>query len=494
MDALAALVSLLVAGAVTWRLLETMLRTRAGGEVTGVLGLPLYPAVGVAGAGFALFALALLVGLTGPQEPWETRGPRAQEGPVMAPEVVGLLALAALLVLLALRVPVGLSMILVATCGQAALLNGGAALARLGLDTFGIVSNARLSVIPLFVLMGLFLSRARLGTDLYRFAAALLGNVRGALAMATIGASALFAAVSGSAVATTLTMAVVTVPEMRRYRYDDRLSAPAAAVGGTLGILMPPSGMLVLYGLLTQESIGSVLVAGALPGLLTAALLMLAAYLVARRNPAWAPRVGPAAGSARSLRRLPGLRTIWVVPAVFGLSMGGLYLGVFTPTEAGAVGAFLAVVFGVATRRLGWAGLCGRGGADRPPLRRAVPDPDRRHDVRLLPDPDAHPGRPGPLRRRPAAGPAADRGGDLPDLLRHGGPDGGDRHPGDHDAHRLPGRHRPGLRRRLVRRDEHHDAPDRPPHAARRAAQLRHQLGHRRPPGQGLPRGDARSG
>ena len=274
----------------------------------------------------------------------------------MAPEVVGLLALAGLLALLALRVPVGLSMVLVATCGQAVLVNGGAALARLGLDTFGIVSNAGLSVIPMFVLMGMSLARAHLGADLFRFTAALLGNVRGALAMATIGASALFASVSGSAVATTLTMAVVTVPEMRRYRYDDRLSAPAAAVGGTLGLLLPPSGTLVLYGLLTQESIGRVLVAGALPGVLTAALLMLAAYLVARRNPTWAPRLGLPAGS---LRRLPGLRTIWVVPAIFALSMGGLYLGVFTPTEAGAVGACLAVGFGLATRRLGWGGLCG---------------------------------------------------------------------------------------------------------------------------------------
>ncbi|HEX2325121.1 MAG TPA: TRAP transporter large permease [Chloroflexota bacterium] len=274
----------------------------------------------------------------------------------MAPEVVGLLALAGLLALLALRVPVGLSMVLVATCGQAVLVNGGAALARLGLDTFGIVSNAGLSVIPMFVLMGMSLARAHLGADLFRFTAALLGNVRGALAMATIGASALFASVSGSAVATTLTMAVVTVPEMRRYRYDDRLSAPAAAVGGTLGLLLPPSGTLVLYGLLTQESIGRVLVAGALPGVLTAALLMLAAYLVARRNPAWAPRLGRADGS---LRRLPGLHTIWVVPAIFALSMGGLYLGVFTPTEAGAVGACLAVGFGLATRRLGWGGLCG---------------------------------------------------------------------------------------------------------------------------------------
>ena len=203
----------------------------------------------------------------------------------MAPELVGLLALAGLLALLALRLPVGLSMILVATVGQATLVGWPAALARLGLDGYGIAANGSLSLIPLFVLMGLCLANAGLGTDLYRFAAALLGNVRGALAMATIGASALFAAVCGSAVATTLTMAVVTVPEMRRYRYDDRLAAGAAAVGGTLGILLPPSGILVLYGLLTQESIGSVLIAGILPGLLTASLLMLAAYLAHRCGP-----------------------------------------------------------------------------------------------------------------------------------------------------------------------------------------------------------------
>jgi tripartite ATP-independent transporter DctM subunit len=163
--------------------------------------------------------------------------------------------------------------------------------------------------------------------------------------MATIGASALFAAVSGSAVATTLTLAVVAVPEMRRLRYHDRLAAGSAAVGGTLGILIPPSGIMVLYGLLTQESIGSVLIAGIVPGLITAGLLMTTAHLVARRHPSWAPRLERASEVA-----LP--RSIWVVPAAFGLSIGGLYLGVFTPTEAAAVGAFLAIAFSVLSTRL----------------------------------------------------------------------------------------------------------------------------------------------
>ena len=273
----------------------------------------------------------------------------------MAPEWVGIVGFAGMLVLVAVRVPVGLSMILVALLGQAYLLNWNAALARLGLDTFSIVTNASLSVIPLFVLMGLFLANARLGSDLYGLAAALLGRVRGALAMATIAASALFSVVSGSAVATTLTMAVVSVPEMKKYRYDDRLAAGAAAVGGTLGPLIPPSGLMVLYGILTEESIGRVLIGGILPGIMTTALLMLAAYLVARVRPAWAPVVAERA----SLSRLAGIDTVWIVPATFGLSMGGLYVGLFTPAEAASVGAFLALLFGVATRRLGWSGAVG---------------------------------------------------------------------------------------------------------------------------------------
>ena len=170
-----------------------------------------------------------------------------------------------LLALLALRVPVGLSMILVATGGQAYLLSVPTALARLGLDTYSLAANAALCVIPLFMLMGQVLAYAGLGTDLYAFAHTLLGRVRGALAMATIGASALFAAVSGSAVATTLTLSVVAVPQMRRYRYDDRLATGAAAVGGTLGILIPPSSILVLYGLVTQVSIGRLLIAAIAP-------------------------------------------------------------------------------------------------------------------------------------------------------------------------------------------------------------------------------------
>jgi tripartite ATP-independent transporter DctM subunit len=170
------------------------------------------------------------------------------------------------------------------------------------------------------------------------------------MAVATIGASALFGAVSGSAVASTTTMSVVAVPEMRRLDYDPGLSAACAAVGGTLGILIPPSAILVLYGVLTEEPIGDVLIAGIVPGIMTALLLMVAAYLVVRRR----PHLAPGRAERPPLGRLRAVASTWAVPVIFGISMGGLYLGWFTPTESGAVGAFLALVYGVVTRRLDW--------------------------------------------------------------------------------------------------------------------------------------------
>jgi tripartite ATP-independent transporter DctM subunit len=143
-------------------------------------------------------------------------------------------------------------------------------------------------------------------------------------------------------------MAAVAVPEMRRYKYDDGFAAGCAAVGGTLGALIPPSALLVLYGVLTQEPIGRVLIAGFIPGVMTAILLMLTAYLMVRVWPSLAPHK-----AQRSAITLPGaLRLMWPVPLIFAVSMGGLYLGVFTPTESGAAGAFLALLYGLVTFRL----------------------------------------------------------------------------------------------------------------------------------------------
>ena len=273
----------------------------------------------------------------------------------MSPEVVGILGIIALVVLLFMRVPVAIAMIGVGLIGFGIMTNWTSALTRLGSDAFFTSSLYSLSVIPLFVFMGLVLAASALGQDAYRAIDAFVWRIRGGLGVATIGASALFGAVSGSAVASATTMSVVAVPEMRRFDYDPGFSAATAAVGGTLGILIPPSAILVLYGVLTEEPVGQVLIGGIVPGIITTAVLMLTAYLVVRYRPHYAPRPAEPPG----LTKWAAIRLVWAVPVIFGISMGGIYLGVFTPTEAGAAGAFLSIVYGVLTRRMSWEGFLG---------------------------------------------------------------------------------------------------------------------------------------
>lgn len=267
----------------------------------------------------------------------------------MPNELVGVLGIAVMLLLIALRVPVAIAMIGVAVLGYGYIVSPDAALARFGTDAFRSASIYSLSVIPFFILMGMLLAYAELGRDVYRSLDRFLWRLRGGLAIATIGASTMFASVSGSSVAAASTMSRVAVPEMRRYRYDDGLSTASTAAGGTLGALIPPSALLVLYGVLTAEPIGQVLIAGLVPGILTALLLMVTAYLLVRRRPELAPRrdTRPALGAWQAVRLM------WAVPVIFAGCIGGLYLGVFTPTESGVAGAVLALLYGVSTRRLG---------------------------------------------------------------------------------------------------------------------------------------------
>lgn len=271
----------------------------------------------------------------------------------MPNELVGVVAFVALLVLIALRIPVALAMIAVAVIGYGFIVTPDAALSRMGSDAFYGASIYALSVIPFFILMGMLLVQANLGGDVYRSLDRFLWRLRGGLAVATIGASAMFASVSGSSVASASTMSTVAVPEMRRYRYDAGFSAASAAVGGTLGALIPPSALLVLYGVLTAEPIGKVLIAGFVPGVMTAVLLMVTAYLVVRRR----PHLAPERADRPELSIVRAVQLVWPIPVIFGISMGGLYLGVFTPTESGAAGAFLALLYGVVTRRLNRQGF-----------------------------------------------------------------------------------------------------------------------------------------
>lgn len=268
----------------------------------------------------------------------------------MSATLVGVLGLLLFLILLMIRVPVGIAMLLVSVVGYGFVMNWTGALARFGADAFSETSSYNLSVIPLFILMGMVFANAGLGRDVYTAADVFLRRIRGGLAIATLGASAGFGAVSGSAVASATTMSMVAYPEMERYRYSPAISSGAIAVGGTLGILIPPSSLLVLYGVVTEESIGAILLAAVLPGIMTTILLMLGAYLVVR----WKPELAPEVSDEVKIDKLKALVNVWPVPIGFGISMGGLYAGFFTPTEAAAVGAFIALLYGLASRRLSW--------------------------------------------------------------------------------------------------------------------------------------------
>ncbi|HPU01534.1 MAG: TRAP transporter large permease [Firmicutes bacterium] len=264
---------------------------------------------------------------------------------------VGILGIVLLLVLLIIRVPVGIAMIIAALAGNVILSAPGPALTKLGIDTILIAQNHSFSVIPFFVFMGMILARANIGADLYEVINGIIGRIRGGMAMATVGAGAAFGAVCGSCVASVTTIAAVAVPEMRKYKYDEGFAAGVTAVGSTLGIVIPPSTALVVYGALTEESIGQVLIGGILPGILTMILLMLTVTIVLKWKPALAP---PPVKGEKIPFPWEKLKYIWAVPLIFLLSMGGIYFGFFTPTEAGAVGAFLSLLFAVLMGRLKW--------------------------------------------------------------------------------------------------------------------------------------------
>ncbi|EAV41563.1 TRAP transporter large permease [Roseibium aggregatum] len=271
----------------------------------------------------------------------------------------GILGFAAVLALVLLRVPIAFAMGFVGMIGF--MIESGyrasiSMTARLIIDTS---QDYGLSVVPLFILMGLFVNKAGISRELYAASNAFLGHFRGGLAMATIVACGGFAAISGSSLATAATMSKVAMPEMRRFGYADKLSTASIAAGGTLGILIPPSVILVIYGLLTETSIGKLFVAGILPGLLGVVL-----YLVAVQFTVWRdPEAGPAGERVNLRGRLSALKEVWAVLLLFFLVIGGLY-GVFdvppinlsfSPTEAAGMGAMGAFLIALARRRLSLA-------------------------------------------------------------------------------------------------------------------------------------------
>lgn len=270
-------------------------------------------------------------------------------------DIIGLAGIAAMLVLLVLRMPIGMAMLLVGIVGFAMLNGVPAAISALGTYPYQYAAVYDLAVIPLFVLMGNCAAASGMGRDLFAAAYAWVGHWRGGLASATVAACAGFAAVSGSSVASAITMGRVCLPEMFRYNYDARLATGTIAAGGTLGILIPPSTAFVIYGILTEQSIGRLLLAGILPGLLLTAIFMATIAIWMRLRPHYGPP-GPRASTGERLRatgRAGPMMTIVLI------SIGGIYGGIFTVNEAAAVGAFLALLYALWARALGGTALSG---------------------------------------------------------------------------------------------------------------------------------------
>jgi C4-dicarboxylate transporter DctM subunit len=266
----------------------------------------------------------------------------------MSPESVGLVGILLLIVLLFMRVWVGTVMAVVGFLGFAYITTFKSALMILGAVPYSTIANETVASVPLFILMGVIVSNTGVAGDLYYTAYKWLGQLRGGLAMSTILACGGFAAISGSSQATVATMGKVALPEMEKYGYDSKLASGAVAAGGTIGILIPPSMGFILYGILTEESIGKLFMAGIIPGLLEILFYVGVVFILCQLDPDLGP-TGPKVGLRE---KVVSLKYTWAVLALFLLVMGGIYGGWFTPTEAGAVGAFGAMVISAIAGKL----------------------------------------------------------------------------------------------------------------------------------------------
>jgi len=271
----------------------------------------------------------------------------------MSPINTGLVGFGLLLALMAAGMPIGFAMMLLGFTGFLYLVRFSGAFALLNTVSYNTISNYDYCVLPLFLLMAAICLNAGLGRSLFRLAYVLIGRLRGGLSVASIGACALFAAASASSIATAATIGVVAIPEMKRYKYDSALASGCVAAGGTLGILIPPSGILIIYGIFTRQSIADLFIAGIIPGIILALMFMVMIYIRVRLNPSLAP-----AGPTTSLKeKMAAISDSFEMVILILLVIIGLIIGWFTPTEAGAVGAFGAIVFSLIRRRLSWQGF-----------------------------------------------------------------------------------------------------------------------------------------
>lgn len=266
----------------------------------------------------------------------------------MSTDAVAIIGFLSLFALMLLRVPVGMAMGLVGVTGFGYLVGGGPALKMVGQTSLRTVTDYNFAVVPMFLLMGSFASTSGMSRELFRGANAFMGHLRGGLGIATIAACGGFAAICGSSVATAATFSRVAYPEMRRFNYPQSFSTGVIAAGGTLGIMIPPSTVFAVYGLITEQDVGKLFIAGVLPGALAVAMYMITISIIGALRPGFLPAGKRASWS----ERLVALKEIWATMLLFIFVIGSIYGGLATATEAAGIGAAGAFLIGVARRRL----------------------------------------------------------------------------------------------------------------------------------------------
>ncbi len=374
-DSITYLVSVGILGVITWQSILYAQMLKAGGNTSGTLFIPIYPFVYAVAFGSALLAIVFFINLlefvsqTTQKTRWHVQlglilgviiiaalfsVPIFRESiPHIGSVTAGFIGMGVLIILMFTGMPIAVVMAVLGFLGMVYVNGFMAGVSIMGTTPYSEASSYNMSVIPLFTLMGLLCFHSKLSQELYYAAYKWLGHLPGGLAITTVGACAAFAAVTGSSLAEVATMGMVAVPEMKKYRYNPSLATACIAAAGGIGILIPPSIILVIYGILTEESIGKLFLAGFIPGVLQAVIYMVTIYMICKRN----PLMGPPGERSGIMERFTSLKASWGVIALFVLVIGGIYFGVFTPTEAGGVGAFGAFILALGRRQLSWKGF-----------------------------------------------------------------------------------------------------------------------------------------
>ena len=369
------LISLILCIIVLWRSFQYAMLKQSMHEISAVLQLPFYPFILAVAFGFALTGWVLCIQILRNMVQGIRSGKQAILWVIAGAAILvafylvaselrylpwriglitaGVIGLAFVFAAFLAGLPVFLSLMLVGFLGMCYLRGLPAGMSLMGSIPYTTASHYEFSVIPLFVLMGEFCFFAGIGRDLYDMAYKWVGPLPGGLSMGTVCACGGFAAVCGDSMATAVTMGTVALPEMKRYRYNSRLAVGSVAAGGTLGVLIPPSLAFILYAVITDQSIAALFMAGILPGILLILLFMASIYIRAFRNPGLGPPGPPTTWKEKAV----SLKGVWATLVLFVGVMGGMYVGAFTPTEGGGIGAFGAFVIGVVRRRLTWQGI-----------------------------------------------------------------------------------------------------------------------------------------